>query len=124
MRRILAYSCLITAFTVSCAGSDPDRCAFASSDGSCAVTASSTGALECKLDDRALCETVTAFIENGNGVASTSSALVNTGVGVGAGVGGITQLRPPSLICEPDGTFMCTCCSVKAGCYPCPTKLF
>ena len=25
-------------------------------------------------------------------------------------------------VCEPDGTFMCTCCSVKAGCYPCPTK--
>jgi hypothetical protein len=26
-------------------------------------------------------------------------------------------------VCEPDGTFMCTCCDVKAGCYPCPTKL-
>ena len=25
-------------------------------------------------------------------------------------------------VCEPDGTFMCTCCDVKAGCYPCPTK--
>jgi hypothetical protein len=26
-------------------------------------------------------------------------------------------------VCEPDGTFMCTCCDVKAGCYPCPKKL-
>ena len=25
-------------------------------------------------------------------------------------------------VCEPEGTFMCTCCSVKAGCYPCPVK--
>jgi len=25
-------------------------------------------------------------------------------------------------VCEPDGTFMCTCCDVHAGCYPCPTK--
>ena len=25
-------------------------------------------------------------------------------------------------VCEPEGTFMCTCCDVHAGCYPCPTK--
>lgn len=123
MRHILACLCLISGFTFSCAGNDPDSCAFRARDGSCAVVASSTGALECKLDDHALCETVTSFIESGKGatpVASTSAALVNTGVGAGGSV----RIRPPSLVCEPDGTFMCTCCSVGAGCYPCPTKLF
>ena len=123
MRRILAISSLMAAFSLSCAGADPDRCAFQSQDGSCAVTSSSTGAFECKLDDQALCETVTAYLQNGKGVASTSAALVSTGVGVG-NIGNITQLRPPSLVCEPEGTFMCTCCSVGAGCYPCPAKLF
>ena len=121
MRNLSIYLALICMFTISCAGADPERCAFQSRDGSCAVTASSTGALECKLDDQALCETVTAFVQNGKGeVASTSSALIDTGVGVG----GLSRMRPPSLVCEPDGTFMCTCCSVGAGCYPCPKKLF
>jgi hypothetical protein len=32
------------------------------------------------------------------------------------------ELRGLNEVCEPDGTFMCTCCSVKAGCYPCPVK--
>ncbi|HKO53473.1 MAG TPA: hypothetical protein VJV79_37445 [Polyangiaceae bacterium] len=116
MRKNLTWLSLISAFTLSCAGSDPDRCAFQAQDGSCAVTASSTGALECKLDDSALCSTVTAFVESrAGGAASSSSALIDTG----ATVGGLSQLRL-SRVCEPDGTFMCTCCSVKAGCYPCP----
>jgi len=119
MRRILAGLMLFSAFISACASGDRDSCAFQSQDGSCAVVASTTGALECKLDDHELCETVTAFVASGReSVASTSAALVNTGANVGI------QLRPPSLVCEPDGTFMCTCCSVSSGCYPCPKKLF
>ena len=114
MRNILALLSVVGAFTLSCAGSDPDSCAFKAQDGSCAVTASSSGALECRLDDSALCQTVTAFVASrtqGDGVAT--SALINTGT-----IGGGT-----SLVCEPEGTFMCTCCGVKTGCYPCPKKV-
>ena len=32
------------------------------------------------------------------------------------------EMRGLNEVCEPEGTFMCTCCDVKAGCYPCPTK--
>src|SRR6478752_7910779 len=80
MRNILASLSLVSAFCISCAGSAPDNCAFRAQDGSCAVTASSSGALECQLDDSALCQTVTAFVANrkqGEGVAT--SALINTG---------------------------------------------
>lgn len=121
MRKMLICLSLVATFAVACAGGDPDRCAFESRDGTCAVVASTTGALECKLDDEALCKTVTEYIANGKGaVASTSSALINTG----ASPGELNRLRPPSLVCEPDGTFMCTCCSVSSGCYPCPKKLY
>ena len=111
MRKILALLSLVSAFTFSCASSAPDNCAFQARDGSCAVVASSTGALECRLDDNDLCKTVTAFVENRHeGVAT--SALIKTGGTIGG----------TSLVCEPDGTFMCTCCGVKTGCYPCPKK--
>lgn len=64
MRKVLATWSLVSAFTVSCASSAPDDCAFRAQDGRCAVVASSTGALECRLEDADLCETVTAFVEH------------------------------------------------------------
>jgi hypothetical protein len=112
MRRIaLAFLMLISTFTVACAGGDSqDDCAFRAQDGTCAVVVSEAGDLECKLDDAALCHTMTAYLDTGEAaLAGSSAAQINF-------VGGM------SLVCEPDGTFMCTCCSVKAGCYPCPKK--
>lgn len=109
---LLATVSLVSMFIISCAEDSVDDCAFQTQDGSCAVVVSATGALECKLDDAALCETMTTFLDTGEeSVRGTSAALIGTGGGGGT-----------SLYCEPDGTFMCTCCSVKAGCYPCPTK--
>lgn len=111
MRKVLATWSLVSAFTVSCASSAPDDCAFRAQDGRCAVVASSTGALECRLEDADLCETVTAFVEHRQDDV-VSSPLINSGRKMGG----------TSLVCEPDGTFMCTCCGVKTGCYPCPKK--
>lgn len=117
MQRLLAILTLWCALTISCTGDVQDDCAFEAADGSCAVlVSSSSGALECKLDDAALCGTVTSFLESGEpAVAGDSAALVGQGTRVGGG--GLP------VVCEPDGTFMCTCCSVKAGCYPCPKNL-
>lgn len=117
MRQVLlSMLTLASAFIISCGGSGADDCAFQAQDGSCAATVSTTGALVCELDDAALCDTMTAFIEGGEpSVASSSAALVSTGRRIGGG-----QL---SVVCEPEGTFMCNCCSIQAGCYPCPKKV-
>jgi hypothetical protein len=105
---------LVSASIIACGGGDAsdDDCAFRAQDGSCAVTLSSSGAYECQLEDAALCNTVTGFLENGTETIGQSTAALHS-----AG-GGISPA--PSLICEPPGTFMCTCCSVSAGCYRCP----
>jgi len=34
----------------------------------------------------------------------------------------IPELGGLNEVCEPEGTFMRTCCDVKRGCYPYPTK--
>jgi hypothetical protein len=115
MNQSLLWSSLVCVSFLACSADAPDDCAFEAQDGSCAVTVSS-GALECNLDDAALCDTLTTFLDAGReDIGQTSAALVNTGVGTGTG-----PVLMPSLVCEPPGTFMCTCCSVKAGCYPCP----
>jgi len=117
MNQSVLLSSLVCATILACSAETPDDCAFEAQDGSCAVSVSSGGALECNLDDAALCNTLTTFLEtDGEAIGQTSSALVNTG----AGPGPIGPVLMPSLVCEPPGTFMCTCCSVKAGCYPCP----
>lgn len=121
MRRLyLAMLTALCAFVISCTGDVQGDCAFQADDGTCAVVVSGSGALECRLDDAALCATMTSFLETGDEtgeetVASSTAALVNSGARIGGG--GL------SLVCEPDGTFMCHCCSVKAGCYPCPKKV-
>lgn len=115
-RSVLSWG-LVCASIVACSAEAPDDCAFEAQDGSCAVTVSKGGALECNLDDVALCNTVTTFLDPGQeALGQTSAALVNTGAGPGPG----GPVLMPSLVCEPPGTFMCTCCSVKAGCSPCP----
>ena len=116
MNQSVLSSSLVCLSIVACSAEAPDDCAFEAQDGSCAVTVSSGGALACHLDDEALCNTVTTFLDDGqDAIGQTSAALVNTGAGPGPG-----PVLMPSLVCEPPGTFMCTCCSVKAGCYPCP----
>jgi hypothetical protein len=114
-RVLLAILTAWCALIISCTGDVQEGCAFEAEDGSCAVLASSSGALDCKLDDAALCGTVTSFLESGEAATvADTAALVSQSTRIGGG--GL------AAVCEPDGTFMCHCCSVRAGCYPCPKK--
>src|SRR5688500_11543013 len=104
MRRFfLTMLTLCCAFILSCAASAPDDCAFQAQDGTCAIELSESGDLVCTLDDAALCKTMIAHVEGDEESLGSSSAALRGG---GGPIGGGT-----ALVCEPDGTFMCTCCS-------------
>ena len=98
MLKRLMVSIPFLALFIACSSTSPasKSCAFEDSE-----TKKCVVAYACEPGQAEMCEEVVNYLKTRTHTLAAAPA------------------KPTNLVCD-NSTIMCTCCSVKAGCYPCP----